>query len=335
MSWERVRGHERLIEVFDRAVQHGRLAHAYLFVGPEGVGKKLFATELARALLCETREAGSPLEPCGQCLSCRMIDAGSHPDFYVVGRPEEKNEFPVEVMRELCRNFSLKSARGRGKVAIVDDADDLNPESANCFLKTLEEPPAFSVFLLIGTSRDQQLPTIQSRCQIIRFAPLGYDMMRELLQTQGVSDPAMIERLLKMSDGSPGRALALAEPELWSFRGELLDGLCTKPIHPVHLSKKWLQFVEKAGKETALQRRRAERVNQLLVEFLRDAITFAVGMAPRFDEPEEIKRLQTFAGRHPPEHLMDLIERCWQANVQIRRYIQPALIVEGLVDAFC
>jgi DNA polymerase III subunit delta' len=171
VSWERVRGHERLAAAFAQVVRRGRLAHAYLFTGPRGVGKRLFAGELARALLCE-QPPGDHLEACGQCASCTLVDAGTHPDCFAAGRPEDSLEVPIDEVRELCRHFSLKSARGRGKVALLDDADDLNDAAANCFLKTLEEPPPRSVLLLIGTSPDRQLPTIVSRCQIVRFAPL-------------------------------------------------------------------------------------------------------------------------------------------------------------------
>jgi DNA polymerase III subunit delta' len=160
MSWRRVRGHEAIVAAFQRIVAQGKLAHAYFFAGPPGVGKRLFALELARALLCEG--AGGKLEACDRCPACIQVAAGTHPDLFVACRPEEKVELPIEAVRELCGNFALKPARGRGKVAIIDDADDLSPAAANCFLKTLEEPPPRSVLLLIGTSPDLQLPTILS-----------------------------------------------------------------------------------------------------------------------------------------------------------------------------
>src|SRR5438270_7993669 len=181
VSWQRVRGHDALVESFQRIVRRGRLAHAYLFAGPPGVGKRLFADELARALLCENPPAGR-LEACDQCPSCLQVAAGTHPDFFVAVKPEDKLEFPIDVMRELCQSLSLKSARGRGKVAIVDDADDLNEESANCFLKTLEEPPPRSVLILIGTNPDRQLATICSRCQIVHFFALTSELLAEILR---------------------------------------------------------------------------------------------------------------------------------------------------------
>jgi DNA polymerase-3 subunit delta' len=336
MSWRRVRGHDRLIQAFANVVRRGRLAHSYLFVGPDGVGKKRFATELARVLLCEGRslETGQ-LQACDRCAACLLVEAGTHPDLVVVGRPEDSNELPIEIMRELCRNFGLKSARGRGKVAVLDDADDLNEASANCFLKTLEEPPPQSVFLLIGTSRDQQLPTILSRCQVVRFAPLPDADLREVLQAHGIADPALVARVLRLAGGSPGQALALADPELWRFRGNFLDALTTAPMQPAATAKMWLEFVESAGKELAQQRRRAGRALRLLVGFVSDALTLALGGVPRLDDAEELSRLQAFIPRRSPERLTELIERCLDADAQIRRYIQLALVLEGLMDAFC
>src|SRR5947209_7538445 len=135
VSWERVRGREAQVEAFDRIVRRGRLGHAYLFAGPQGVGKHLFALELAKALLCEA-PARPRLEACDRCPACALVAAGTHPDLFAIGRPEESLELPIEVVRELCHGLGLKPARGRGKVAIVDDADDLNDAAANCFLKT-------------------------------------------------------------------------------------------------------------------------------------------------------------------------------------------------------
>src|SRR5205823_976570 len=154
--------------------------------------------------------------------------------------------------------FSLKSARGRGKVVVVDAADDLNQESANCFLKTLEEPPPRAVLILIGSTPDRQLPTIVSRCQVIRFAPLSPAAIEELLAANGVDDAALRQRLVRLSGGSLGFALALADPDLLDFRRRLLDALARPRFDPVALAKEWNEFAEQAGKESAAQRGRAK-----------------------------------------------------------------------------
>src|SRR5437764_8708040 len=111
VSWQRIKGHGELVAAFARAVERGRLAHAYLFIGPPGVGKRLFAVELAKALLCEAAPAGphEALAACDRCPACVQIDAGTHPDFRVAGRPAEASEFPIDVVRDLCQGFSLKS----------------------------------------------------------------------------------------------------------------------------------------------------------------------------------------------------------------------------------
>jgi DNA polymerase III subunit delta' len=333
VSWDRIQGHEAQVEAFTRAVRRGRLAHAYLFVGPEGVGKRTFAVELAKALLCEAPPADGRLQACDRCPACVQVEAGTHPDFFAVARPEERLEFPVELMRELCGRFALKSARGRGKVVVIDDADDLNEESANCFLKTLEEPPPRSVLILVGSSPDRQLPTIVSRCQVVRFAPLADAMMSDLLQAQGVDDAALRARLVRLGSGSPGQARALTDPELWDFWQSLVGGLTQPRPDTVKLSKAWLKFVEEAGKEAAAQRRRAALVLRLLVGFFADALAVSVGGSPRRSEPSERASLEAFAQRLGPDRLQELLERCLEGDGQIDRRVQLVLILEALLDA--
>jgi DNA polymerase-3 subunit delta' len=331
VSWQRVLGHDAQVQAFERALGRERLAHAYLLVGPPGVGKRLFAGELAKALLCET--AADRLEACDHCAACALVEAGTHPDFFAVSRSEEVNELPIEVMRELCRGFTLKSARGRGKVAVLDDADDLNTDAANCFLKTLEEPPPRSVFLLIGTATERQLPTIVSRCQIVRFAPLAENRVVEILRRQGVTDAELVARLARLSGGSPGLALALADPDLWRFRRVLLDGMCKNPPDTAALAAKWHQFVEEAGKDSAVQRRRASLTLRLLIEFLHDAITLSVGGTPRLAEADDVRAMRGLGESLGTEGLMEAVERCLEADAQIDRYVQLVLVLEALVDA--
>jgi DNA polymerase-3 subunit delta' len=332
VSWQRVRGHEALIRAFDHARARGRLAHAYLFTGPPGVGKRLFAHELAKALLCED-PPGPQLGACDRCPACHQVEAGTHPDFFTAGRPEESLEIPIELVRELCRSFSLKAARGRGKVAILDDADDLNEYSANCFLKTLEEPPPRSILILIGTRADRQLPTIVSRCQVVRFAPLAPALVAELLRAQGVEDPALIDRLVRLGGGSVGQAKALADPALWEFRRQLLKGLTRPQPDTVALAREWMRFVEEAGKEAAVQRRRAALALRLVIESLNDALRLSVGGTPLVAEGDELPGLEDLGKRVGPERLLELLERCLEGDAQIDRRVQLILILEALLDA--
>lgn len=332
MSWKRVRGHDALVRAFQRVIQRGRLAHAYLFTGPSGVGKRLFATELAKGLLCE-KQGRPEMDGCDVCPACLQVEAGTHPDFFPVRRPEDKHEFPIELMRELCQHFSMKSARGRGKVILIDDADDLNEESANCFLKTLEEPPPRSVLILIGSSADRQLPTIVSRCQVVNFGRLPEDDVAALLRASGIEE-GLLARLLKVSEGSPGVARALSDPALWDFRKALIQGLTAIPVDSVDLGKIWMQFVEETGKESAAQRERATVCVGLLLTFLQDALRLKVGVEPPAGtEAIERKALDLLSQRLDEEQLVGLMERCLDGEFHIDRRVQLVLALESLTDA--
>jgi DNA polymerase-3 subunit delta' len=327
-----VKGHNALASAFERVVARGRLAHAYLFTGPSGVGKRLFAGELAQAILCENPPGGR-LEACDHCAACALVRAGNHPDFFVTARPDDKLELPIEAVRELARSLSLKSARGRGKVAILDDADDLNDEAANCFLKTLEEPPPRSVLILIGTSPARQLPTIVSRCQVVPFSPLPADLMCDLLRELGVRDPPLLSHVVRLGGGSPGQALALADPELWEFRRGFLQEISRPGFDSVALARQWMKFVEQAGKEAAAQRRRAAQVLRLLNAFFQDVLILSLGGEPPNLEPRERPVLQALAARLEPEQWLELLDRCLEAGEQIDRRVQLVLILEALLDS--
>jgi DNA polymerase-3 subunit delta' len=334
MSWSKLQGHRERIDAFRQIMARGRLAHAYLFVGPAGIGKHRFASELAKSLLCEAKgRVKGTLDACDQCDACLLVDAGTHPDLFQVARPEDKNEFPVQLMREFSAGFYLKAARGRFKVGIVNDADDLNDESANCFLKTLEEPPPGTVLILVGTSLDRQLPTIKSRCQLVRFAPLTDDQVRTVLCEQGVSEQAMLDRLVRLSGGSPGQALALADEELWKFRRELLDGLTKPKVPSVELGRRFTAFAEEAGKEGSLQRQRAGQVLRLLVEALTDVLRVQAGAAARSAEPAELPLLARLAERADRDKIDALVERCLETEAHLGRYVQISLVLEALVDS--
>lgn len=327
MSWQRVRGHDAVVARFENAVRLGRLGHAYLLVGPAGVGKRLFATTLAQAFLCE---ASPPrLEPCENCVACQLFRAGNHPDFIVACRPPESLEIPIDVVRELCLAFVLKPARGRRRVAILDDGDDLNQESANCFLKTLEEPPPNSVLLLIGTSTDRQLPTIRSRCQLIRFSPLPPSDVDETLAAHGIADPSFRQRLVRQSEGSIGRALALADPALFEFQERFISGLLRTPPNSVELARDWARFLADAGKEGPVQRLRASLTLGLLIDFL--SRTLRRGGNGEASDTESLA--MQFAARVSPELIIQILDHALEADLQIERRAQLVLVIEAFLDA--
>ena len=331
-----------MVEQFRRSLARGRLASTYLFVGREGVGKHAFALKLAQTFLCQTNPP-ERLDPCGCCAGCVQVLAGTHPDLLVVAKPAEKSEIPVQLLigsgerrmhEGLCHDISLKPFMGGRRVAIIDDADYLNEEGANCLLKTLEEPPPRSVMILVGTSADRQLPTIRSRSQIIRFSPLADDVVASLLLSEGVAaDREAAQRLAAYSEGSLARARDLADAELWKFRGELLKRLSEGQLDGVRLAKAVLTFVDEAGKEAPLRRARARQLVAFAADFYRQLVRRLAG-APFTGDDELSQQVDRAAGTWPAgdETAAACAERCLDALAHIDRNANQAIWIECWLD---
>lgn len=292
MSASGILGHERVWNRFRRARQRGRMAGSYLFVGPPGVGKRTVAIALARTLLCES-ESGAEFTACGTCPACRQVNARTHPDLITVAKPPDRRFMPLELligdrehrMRQgLCHDVWLKPFRGRGKIAIVDDADYFNQEGANCLLKTLEEPPPRAVLILIGTSQQRQLPTIRSRCQTVRFGRLTDDQVaRILIERQLVDDASAARELAARAGGSMQTAVDLIEDETAEMRRTLCEQLSTCDFDSVELAKVMLGFVDAAGKEAPPRRARLRRLMEQAVSFYRQLMRVLADLSWRPD----------------------------------------------------
>jgi DNA polymerase-3 subunit delta' len=331
VSWRSVRGHDSIVASLRQSLAQGRLPHALLFVGPEGVGKRTFALTLAQGLLCE-RSTPEALDPCGHCPACLQVKAGSHPDLLLAERPDEKHELPIAVIRQLCLELGLKPARGSRKVAIVDDADDFNEEASNAFLKTLEEPPPGSVLILIGTSAELQLDTIVSRCRTVRFNPLPEaDLAALLLEQRVTADPAEASRLARLGEGSVGRARGLADTHLASFRRALFDEVSSAGgIDPPGLARRLEAFINDAGKESVARRTRASLMMGELARLFRGVLWQTAGLAPPSPDPADREAMAALAERLDPEDVLVLADRCLEADYHIQRRANLGLILEAL-----
>jgi DNA polymerase III subunit delta' len=341
--WHGIVGHDKIVEQFRRALKRGRLASSFLFAGPSGIGKRSFAQKLAQALLCEARSEEA-LDPCEQCPACQQVHAGTHPDFNMVAKPADKSFIPLDLLigdkehrrREgLCHHIALKPLMGGRRIAVVDDADYLNAEGANALLKTLEEPPPRSVLILIGTSPAKQLPTIRSRCQMVRFQPLDAGAIAQLLIGQGiVKDPSEAERLAQHSEGSMERAAELADAELWTFRNALYQRLAAETLDSVSLSRVTQKFVESAGKEAAPRRERLHLVVGFAADFYRQLMRAQNGCNQ--SEDNEANRFITEALERQsvdPEKTAARLDRCLQADQQIDRNANQSTLIEAWLDS--
>jgi DNA polymerase-3 subunit delta' len=336
MASDRIRGQEAARRTFLAAFGRGRLGQSYLLAGPDGVGKRLFAKELAKALLCDRPPA--PLTACGECPACAQVEAGTHPDVLSLRTPEGKHELPVGSMREFCSQLALKPVRGPRKVGIVEDADDFNEEAANAFLKTLEEPPPGALLLLVATDADRQLPTILSRCQVVRFAPLSDADVAAILESRGV-EPAKSARLARLASGSAGRALALDDETIVEVRRRLVEGLTSPRPDFRSLAETWAKFhddapKDKENKNSAAQRARASLVLKFLVEAVQQALKLALGAAATGLDAGEAQRLKAFADRVGADGLLELLDRCVEADFHVERRVQLILVVESVIEKF-
>lgn len=342
--WESLRGHAEQREMFRRTIQRQRLSQSYLFVGPEGIGKQQFARRLAQALLCQNR-VEDPTEACGQCTGCRPFLAGSSPDFLYVGCPEGKREIPVALLvgsperrgqEGLCHDLSLAPLPGSRKVAIVNDADAMNEEGANSFLKTLEEPPPRAVLILIASNLDAILPTIRSRCQLVRFSPLAKSDIDELLLSLGLAESTNDAQFASaLCEGSLTVACQLLDLELRALRQLLYMQLSQTGFSGLGLSKQLVEGLAKISSETAEQRRNAQWLIRFTIEFFRAALWALSGRSA--DSPLSIAEAQAFANRIEAfpnclELLGTLIERSADGSRQIDQNVPVPLCLDALFD---
>ncbi len=221
MTWD-ILGHEWAVDLLQAHLLHDRVRHAYLFTGPEGVGRRTLALRCAQALNCP--EAISPGIPCGTCRDCRQLDQMQHPDLSIVEPATDQTVIKVDQIRELQRLLHLAPYQARYRVALLSRFENANASAANALLKTLEEPPPHVVLLLTAESSELLLPTIASRCEEIRLRPLPTaDLAAGLAERWGVeADEA--SRLARLSHGRPGFARFLqTNPEYVEQQQALLD----------------------------------------------------------------------------------------------------------------
>jgi DNA polymerase-3 subunit delta' len=327
VSWLGIHGHDALRDAFVRAVERDRLGHSYLFVGPEGVGKKRFALALAQSISC--LQPQGTLLPCGTCSACVQVQSATYPDLYVVGLPEDKHEFPIAVMQELIGRLGMKPVREGGRrIAIVDDADVLNEESANCFLKSLEEPPPDSLLILLGTAAERQLATIRSRCQTIVFKVLDLaEFTAAAIEAGVVPDAEQSKAVYKLSGGSLFRAQLFLDPEIETFAAGLTQTFTASRFDSVALGIQLTKFADTV-KESAQKRQRAQFAVELLVNLFRQALHRAEETAGTATQAA----VQKLAALPTADGLLTMIEACVEAEHQIDRRFQLALILEALAD---
>jgi DNA polymerase-3 subunit delta' len=214
-----ITGHTRLLSLLSRAIARDSIPPAMLMAGPAGVGKRLTAIAVAQAINClqPTSTPEFERDACGECASCRRIARGVHPDVIVV-EPGDSGSIKIEQMREVIDRSQYRPFEGRRRVVIVDEADAAGDDAQSALLKTLEEPPSASVFILVSSVPDALLQTVLSRCPRLRFGPLTPADVARVLVTQHGYTEADARAAAADADGSIGRALEAQSEDLTEAR---------------------------------------------------------------------------------------------------------------------
>lgn len=220
MPLETIRGHDKQIEILKNAARGNTLAHAYLFTGITGIGKMTSARALAKILHC----TNTPDDFCDHCIPCKQITSDTHPDTLVI-KPEG-DTIKINQIRNMQEQIAYTVYEGTNKIVIVDKADRMTIQSANCLLKTLEEPPPHTILVLLTAIPYRVPSTIRSRCQRLMFQPLAESLIMALLQEQlGEEVSADIQLIASLAEGSIGKALRWAETDSLAERKTLLEAI--------------------------------------------------------------------------------------------------------------
>ena len=222
MSFKDIKGQDNAIEFLKSSIDNNKVSHAYIFIGPDGVGKKSTAINFAKALNCLSPKGGGP---CDICAQCRKIDSSNHPDVLISSPAKEESSFGIDRIRAITKDIGLRPYEGRKKVYILDSADSMTQEAQNALLKTLEEPPSESVLILIVENINSIFPTIQSRAKRIRFFSLAPEIIENILIDIYKLDKEKAQILSRISSGELGRALKYNDEDFFQKRARIIDGL--------------------------------------------------------------------------------------------------------------
>lgn len=330
MAFENIAGQDDTARRLRATLQRDRLPHAFLFVGSTGTGRAAMARELAQVVLCEGKDR--PDDCCGRCGSCLLFARGAHPDYGEVGLPEGRQSLPIDTVRRVQRSAALKPVRAARRVFVIRDVERMSIEAANCFLKTLEEPPGRCFFVLIASSLRRLPETIVSRCRVVRFANLALEVLQRRLEADGVQ-PDDARWLARRAWGSPGLADGLKQADLHAFNRELVERLRELSVDDNFALSDW--FSKKATENAASAAESRDALQELLecvAAYYRDlALSAAGGTDPAepFNSALEDVITEPAAGV-PPDAFVERAELVLEAIERIGGNAQRRLALDDL-----
>jgi len=322
MSWDLL-GHQWTVSLLREHVARNRLRHAYLFTGPQGVGRRTLALLLSQAVNC--LQPPEPGEPCGECRACTLIGRMQHPDLAVVQAAQSGGTLKVDQIRELQSSLSLAPYEAQYRVALLLRFEEAHISAQNAFLKTLEEPPPRVILLVTAESPERLLPTVVSRCEVIRLRSLPVEEVCEGMQARWGLAADQARLLAHLSGGRPGYALRLYQsPELMELRRSRLED------HQRLLTCNRAQRLEYAEK-LAKDKEGLPATLQTWLSLWRDVLLRAAGSAAplvNLDRADEIDRL---AGRFGLHTANDMVAALQHTSELLGHNVNPRLATEVLM----
>jgi DNA polymerase-3 subunit delta' len=315
-------GHNWAVDMLRRHIASGEARHAYLFAGPGGLGRRSLALAFARALNCTNPPA--PGEFCGQCRDCKQVAAMAHPDLAVVQAENEGGILKVDQVREVRRTVSLKPYQSKYRIVLFLRFHEANDNASNALLKTLEEAPAHVILLLTADNPESLLPTIVSRCEVLRLRPLPIEQVQRELESRGTGN-SQAELIAHISGGRPGYAFRLAEDKsLLEFRAQRLDDL-QKLLSSSRVDK--FAYAEKLAKEKDVMR----QTFLVWESFWRDVLLCTAKAGSPLANVDRAEEIASLAARLDLPAARGRVKETERALQQMERNVNARLLTEVLL----
>lgn len=320
--WQ-VIGHEKAVALLENSLKEEKLPHAYLFLGPRHVGKMTLAMSLAQALNCEGDE-----KPCGGCSQCQRIAGRKHADVQVIGL-DGRSEIGIDQIREMEHSAGLRPFEGRNRVFIIDGAEHLSHEAANCLLKTLEEPPPNVELILLAANERLLLPTVVSRCHKLELRPLPIPIVEQVLVDRWQVVPERARVLARLSSGCLGWAVsALADERLLGERAERLSAL----LHLTSVGREErFAYAAQLANQFTKNRESVHEVLSLWVGWWRDLLLIKGGCGGFTTNIEQEATLYSEAESYSLKAVKAFIESLQRAMEELDYNANPRLVLEVLM----
>ncbi len=320
-NWNLV-GHEWAVDMLRQHVARDEARHAYLFAGPAGLGRRTLALRFAQALNCT--QPAAPGEPCGTCRDCKQIETMQHPDLTIVQADAEGKTLRVEQVRALQHSFSLKPYQAKYRVALFLRFQEANANAANALLKTLEEAPSHAVLILTADSPEALLPTIVSRCEVLRLRPSHVDIVESFLKEHG-AQAEQARLIAHISGGKAGYAWGLLQDEkLLHARSQRLNDLGS--LLPASRVAKFA-YAEKLSKDKDAMR----QTILLWISYWRDVLLQTTDADTPLANIDRTGEIQSLAARLDLATVRRVVEDLEHALARLERNVNPRLLAEVLL----